>query len=64
MNSIIIIGAWSVGRIQQVMYEIPNMGIVYTLLRLILNFVFILIISKYIDKTTNKHDKNFYDFTS
>lgn len=64
MNSIIIIGAWSVGRIQQVMYEIPNMGIVYTLLRLMLNFVFILIISKYIDKTTNKHDKNFYDFTS
>ena len=62
-NCLIIMGAWSVGRIQQLVYEIPNMGLRFTIIRFLFNFIFILLFCKTIDMTTDTKDKNVFDIT-
>jgi len=58
-NCLIIVGAWAVGRIQQVIYEVPSMGLLYMVTRFILNFIFIILISLYVDKISADKDKQF-----
>ena len=57
LNCLIVVGAWAVGRVQQIIYEVPSMGFLYMVIRFVLNFVFIMLISLYIDKSSSDKDK-------
>ncbi len=57
-NMYIFIGAWSTARVQQLLYEVGSLGIKYTVIRFTMNFIGILCMGVFIDKTTSSKLKN------
>lgn len=57
-NVLIFIGAWSTTKIPLLLFEASSLGWEFTIVRLIINIVGILVIANITDKMLNKEDKD------
>lgn len=57
-NVLIFIGAWSTTKIPLLLFEASSLGWEFTIVRLIINIVGILVIANITNKMLNKEDKD------
>ncbi len=57
VNIFIFIGAWSTTKLPMILFEASSFGLKYTLFRLVVNTIGIIVIAVLLDKTTSQSEK-------